>query len=299
MPYISIKAVLHDLSTMIDPLYWNEDHMHEWAIRGYRKMKMRPALQEDVVILEILEHKALLPSNLRYINQIVYRDDLTSSQLDFIRRELNLEAGNLVTTPPNASLIHMSNPDGIPIKVLNTALGTINSWKPMRASTNTYMKTALFSDISFQLPQVDNQFTTTFNSLSTARLQEYTVDPGNCLTSTLPQGLIMVSFLRYAVDDCGDTLIPDSEDLKDALFHFCMYRYWMSKAIIKEESAERLRDYHLQMYAVLKTKVVGDMNMPTLDEMENLKRLQKRIIPSSNDYSTFFTGLNNIENTTF
>lgn len=295
IPYTSIKSVLHDLSTMIDPLYWNEDHMHEWAIKGYRKMKIRPALQEEICILEVTDHKAVLPSDLRYINQIVYRTDLTENELDYIKRELNLEEGNGVTTDPNISLSHMSNPEGIPLAVLNTALGALNSWLPMRASTNTFMKTALFSDLAFQLPQVDNQLTSSAAILNTPRVQEYTVDPNLCLTTTVPNGLIMVSYLKYAVDDCGDTLIPDSEDLKDALFHYCLYRYWMSKAIIKEESAERLRDYHLTMYATLKTKVVGDMNMPTLDEMENLRRIQARIIPSSHDYNTYFTGLNNIE----
>jgi len=69
--YISYKAVLHDLSLTLDERYWNENKISEWVVHAYRKLDLPLSLEQQTALLTVTTHKTTLPSNFKYLVQIV------------------------------------------------------------------------------------------------------------------------------------------------------------------------------------------------------------------------------------
>jgi hypothetical protein len=91
-------------------------------------------------------------------------------------------------------------------------------------------------------------------------------------------------------------MVPDDENLKDALYHFCMYRWWLSRSTYKEEGADRQMMFHYKQYELLAKKAVANLNSPDTDTMENIKNYRDRLVPRSNMYDKGFGPLSNREN---
>jgi len=135
----------------------------------------------------------------------------------------------------------------------------------MRLSNNDYLK-SIGCDIS-----VYGEAYFTNDPQPNCISHEYTLERGNCLTTTLRDGIIIIAYRRRVSDANGDFLIPDNEDLKEAIVHYVLYRHWLKRLSMKEAGSEALVRFHKSEYNLQKMKAIGDLNMPSLDEMENIK----------------------------
>lgn len=134
-------------------------------------------------------------------------------------------------------------------------------------------------------------------SCTTGCPQEYTISNG-ILTSSLRTGTLLVSYFGYPVDESGDHLIPDDETLKEAIFHYVLYRYWLQKDLMKETGADKRMMFHLQMWSTLSRKAQS-LNLPNLGQMENIRANRSRLIPNSSAFDTFFGSLGANQSTPF
>jgi len=64
---------------------------------------------------------------------------------------------------------------------------------------------------------------------------------------------------------------------------------------MKEDGADARIKFHLDMWSTLSMKAKGDLNMPDVNELENLKNINNRLVPRSQRYNTFFTNLSSNE----
>jgi hypothetical protein len=87
-------------------------------------------------------------------------------------------------------------------------------------------------------------------------------------------------------------LIPDHEDLKEALMHYVYYRIYLAKTFMHEQNSNNERDYHLSRFQLLGIKAISDLNSPSLGVMENIKNYYNRIIPRENQADSFYSQLN-------
>lgn len=259
--YTSIRSVLYDLSLTIDERYWNSVKMLEWLTHGLRQINTGMTLEAKVVQLPVLLHKAELPSDLKYLTQVTY----------YIGEGLccEVESANL------------NLPDGSDATIYSAPSVT---WKPMRLSSNPFHNSICLDNSLYYC---------------TDCAHEFSVSPSLILTTTLLAGQIMVSYLGYALDENGDTLIPDDENLKEALFHYALYRYWLSKYQMKEEGSESRMRFHLSMWGTLSTKAAGHLNAPDVNELENLKNQYNRLVPRENRFQQMFMTLGNRESLNF
>lgn len=67
--YVSIKSVLYDLSLSLNERYWNEAAMTEWLVHGLRQINLEPILETKTKLLTVTKHKAVLPSDFKYLIQ--------------------------------------------------------------------------------------------------------------------------------------------------------------------------------------------------------------------------------------
>lgn len=259
--YTSIQSILYNLSLVIDERYWNETAVLEWATHALRSLRIEKALQQKVCQLTVTDHKATLPADLVYLIQVAYyRYGCPNNDCPDLYRELAL--------PENSELPYAL------IELKST------DWEAMRMTSNPYHGSICLD-----------------KSLVSCRdcKHEFGVAPSMVLTTTLPMGLIMVSYLAWPVDDDGYALIPDDETVKEALFHYVLYRYWLSKYTMKEEGSEQRMNFHLTMWDTLSKKALN-LNLPDVSTIENLKNVWNRLVPRDNRFDQLFTTIASREN---
>ena len=270
-PYISIRSVLYDISTMMDQKEWNEANMLEWAYRALRKNKSTKIYTTKAALIDVYEHKFPLPVDLKYLHQIAYKVCTTEQLYEEVKEILGLDQpGFEGSSLPYSALLNLYN-------------AGFNRWTPLRLSPSPF---ALSIHCGYRLPECPTCE------------HEYTVDEQLICTTSLKEGKVLISYMAYPENEDGDALMPDHPDLRDAIMHYCLHRHYMSKSLKAagtDQSADRQRDYHLAMYQTLSAKSAGDMNLPSLNELDNYKRQHNRLVPRAHQYDKFFLGLNGQE----
>jgi len=285
--YVPIDTVLYDISLLVDDSHYNETKFREWALQGYRKLGANNVYENKVALLGVEDHKSHIPLDLKYITQIAYYKAISDTDITELQRIMNLES-----EAHNPALRYIVDPTALPT-LAATAMGNDlgSAWKPLRKSTNSFIKTV---DMDYSIYGSDPSLRTLSYDCPECN-HEYHVDPDGCITTTLKDGLLWISYLAYAKDSKGQVLIPDNEDLKEALVHFCLFKYWMSKATVKEQGSINERDWHLLRFQTLKAKAAAALNDPDAATLENMMQQRNRLLPRLNQADNFYSKLSNRE----
>ena len=179
---------------------------------------------------------------------------------------------------------HMAYPNNLAVKILESNSQIIKWFKPLRRESGSFGTEPC-----------------TFDKVPNTRQcgHRYTVYGKQSIQTSFSKGCVLLSYKRYVRDCEGVDLVPDNEDLKDALFHFCMYRWWMSRMTYKEEGSERQMRFHYQEYKTLGRKAAANLNSPDIDVLENIKDTRNRLVPREYFYDKGFGQLSNRENIDF
>ena len=285
VPYISIKSVLYDLSRLIPESQWNETDFLEWATKGLRRTKIYNKLQSKVCYIALESHKATLPSDLRYLTQILYKafTEVDQTDIDEIRRSLDLN--DVEWTP---AIIHMDNPSGLATDIA-TAASNRFIWRPLKPATNTFFQAIACTPSLF--PQLEDTLTTRYMDCD----HEFIVDAEGVITCSLTDAVLAVSYLRYPKDEDLNVLIPDHETLKEALVNYCLWMYYTKKDILGEPNLDKKIIYYKQMFGHMASKAASELNSPDLAQMETIKDILQRLVPRANQAEGLFSKLNNKE----
>jgi len=249
--YIPINSVLYDLSLTLDDRYKNETKMLEWIAHGLRQIPLESLLEEKVALLEVTNHKATLPDDFRSLTQIAYY------------------------LPTAVTLIDASELD-LPENYEVTYRAYSYPWKAMRLSSSPYHNSICLNNSLYNCEACEHSFS---------------ISPSMVITTTLNSGTILVAYKAYPKDENGLLLMPDSESLKEALFHYALYRHWLSKYQMKEEGSEARLKLHLSMWNALKLKALS-LNSPDVSTLENLKNIHNKLAPRTNRFDQLFLTLN-------
>lgn len=272
--FISIDSVLQDLSTVLPEEVWNTDYLRQWAYKGAQKLGIELQYENYICMLEVSDHEAYLPTNWKYINMIVGRwDDTYINIREELQRIMNLE-----NEDDNPALAHMAYPERLVDRAITTILN--NQWLPLRRSSSPFMKAIHCDSEFYDCPSCQ---------------YEYVIESSeNRIITTLKEGTILVSYKSFPTDKENMLLIPDNEDVKEAIFHYCMYRYYLTRVVLKDQAAYREREWHLNRYQnlLLKSK---SLNLPDVDTLENITQRQSRLIKWADQYQNLFTGLGDRE----
>lgn len=276
--FVSIKSVLYDLSTVLPEQEFDQTLMLEWAHKALRKLNSNAKLASSVCILNVQNHKTVVPPDLKYIVQLAYKTyaDISNVDMENLRSSLGIDLTR------NANIYN-----NLPLRAVELLTTRATNWKPLRASTNSF-----FQSITCPVDIYPDMY---FDYTCSHCTEEYQLLPDLSLTTTLREGLILLAYLHYYKDSEGYEMIPDEANIAEAIFHYCLYRYYTVKAIVKEQGAAQERDYHLGRFEILLAKGSANINMPDGDMMENLRNQTTKLIPRSNAYNSFFSKLNSQE----
>jgi len=236
--------------------------MLEWAHKALRLIRAAVTLESKVVYLQVKNHKTELPSDLKYLTQIAYPNTVYTPCVDC----------EFLDLPETSELL------------CNFVTNSNFPFKAMRLSTNPYHEGVCDQ---YAVPDCKDCAET------------FSVSPNLVLTTTLCEGILIVSYLGYPTDEEGCALIPNDEELKEAILHYVLYRYWMTKYNMKEEGAESRMQHYLQMWNTASKKAAGNLNLPDVNQLENLKNQWNRLVPRTNRFQSLFLNLSNRERINF
>jgi len=270
--FISIKSVLADLSTSLPEENFNPHILYEWAAIGYNKIKPNAGYSLCNALIPISQHSALLPDNcLRVMNLAVAPTISESDQAYFeslIRESLSLNEPNNVYLL-NGNLLE---------RVLNTA-NNYRRFIVMRKSTSDFMPSV-----------VNDEVIKNYLSL----VPQYKICQGNSVLTNIESGLLLVSYLGSPKAENGDILIPDNQDLKEAIYHYCMYRWYSSKIATAETNSlqhyKQEREFHLTLFQTLSLKSKS-IDLPDAATLENLTNIHNRMFTRTDAFEDGFSNI--------
>jgi|32_taG_2_1085360.scaffolds.fasta_scaffold32715_2 hypothetical protein len=275
--YIPLETVLDDIHSMVPDIDWDEGIFLEWAAKGYRKLNLPAKYEEVVTFIPIVDHVGSLPKDLIHINQMFYKcstELLTKEESDYIAQITGIEEDK-----PFYRLIE--DPERFFQQIKDATYWFNEYYRPLRKYSGNFG----FAPCTQDIPRNN--------------CEHHYVREGCAIRTSFSNGCIILSYKRRVVGKDGLDLIPDDEVLKDALFHFCMYRFWMSRSMSHEQGTLQQYRFHLQMYDHMGKRAVARLNFPDLDQMENLSNYNQRLVPRSNLYDSAFSRLSNRENINF
>lgn len=269
--YISIDAVLYDISTMVDETMWKESDAREWITKGLGKIQTNSKYDDQLALLQILEHKSELPREVKYVNQILYKKDVDNTDLTILRDIIDLDTSSRLAGSQLAE---------------KAALLDSNSWKVMHPTSSNFLGSFEYN-ITYSSGQCDTCE------------HEYFIHPDGCMDISAKTGYMLLSYKTYPRDKKGSILIPDNENLKEALTHYYFYRYWMTRAFLGDTNAAQERNFNLERFSVLGRKAAGDLNNPDIGQLENIRRQVTSLVPTHGTFNSMFTTLSQREKINF
>lgn len=120
-------------------------------------------------------------------------------------------------------------------------------------------------------------------------IRDFSLDGNGIITTSFKEGLIAASYYAYPMCE-GYHSIPDDDDLKRALLHYVLHRFFARKTVMeKDKYYVEMMQYHLSQYQLLKTKYAG--KTPPIGVLENLVK-QRNALLTGNAYHSLFNNLN-------
>lgn len=274
-PYISMKAVLEDIHSMANSIEWDSDIMLEWANKGYRSLNL-PAKFEDVIeFVEVNNHVGQFPDCMIHLNQMFYKRE------DEFNEEWLKKIGEITGITPNKPFYKWLPYSKEFHQRIFDLMRLSYHFRPLRRTGSVFGIIPCNQDV----PQVGCH-------------DLYSVE-GCYFKTTFRKGCVVISYKKHVTDEDGLDMVPDNESLKMALFHFCMYRWFMQRMMMKEDGAGNIMNFHKQEFLTYSKKAKADLTSPDLDEMENIKNTMSRLVPRSNFYDRGFFNFSNREDIVF
>jgi len=173
---------------------------------------------------------------------------------------------------------------------------------PMLPSTNSFGPTDTFfdrttpADTGLGLPYsinqkgLDNATLVSSENIPTSEQNTYWIVPGYIKTS-FSSGQIEISYQRIPLDDEGYPMIPDEVSFKEAV-----YRYIVMKILYPEWIIGNIRDsvfsHAQERWDWYCGQAGAKAMMPSLSEMENIKKAFFSLRPKTEQFANSFNNLN-------
>lgn len=255
--WISIESVVPLILDVMDENIVDEGMILEYSYRAMKMLQIHSTLIPRVKFLEITNYKVCLPKDLEKIEMVILRE---GADTETCIKDLS----EFVTSKGYKPGLYSS-------KIISEYLNRRN-WKPMLPATNKFSQ-SYFCNIEYDL--------------STTCSEDYRILPGGILQSSLKEGIIAISYLSNPMHE-GDFLIPDNEELQDAIKAYVLKTIWEARTLSKEEGAYNMFQHYSLDWALKKANVKGKFKMPTLEEMSQIEYERTKFLPRNQQIREFF-----------
>ena len=317
---VIIRKVMRDLRpTTFD---WIDDAV-EWIGEALEHIGANAQLRQKQCVLHIEDHKALLPKDLYYINQVAVNGAVRSAIKDELKEltekvneyKVNIEGFNTTLNEQlDKSVTKHTGPDGqtlysTPLTSYETIelreqrrsnilqLNEINSriivLEGMFFNVGSDSTNSLFQPLSYGASTFPSSIhcDNCINENTTSK-DSYIIDH-EYLKTSFPTGTVCLSYMAFPVDDECYPLVPDSISYKEAMFWY-VYRQML---LGNYDQPSNKIDYQFadQKWKYYCSQARNESVFPDIDRMESFMNQWVRLIPDINRHELFFEELNTRE----
>jgi hypothetical protein len=243
--YVPLDASLRRVFQAIPEEVLSFDEAREFAVDAMQELGVRYTYQERIAIMSIKNHRAWLPKGMKYIDQMMYKIEVTDEDLAAIDVVTNA-GGTIATTQVDHLLVNQLRAE----------------WYPMQASSSGWQLSVHCHD-SINLT-CDCDVT-------------YRVETNGCITTSIESGVVLLLYYGHPQDENGNFLIPDDIDYNEAIKNYVLMCHHERRFNQHMEGSERRYRFYLNLWNRSQARVRGNMMMPSSDGLENLRRQLQRI----------------------
>ena len=279
---VVIRKIFRDLKPSKDN--WIDDAI-EWIGEALEHIGAAPQLCKKQCVLEVKDHKVLMPTDLYYINQVAINNSISptsSNELDsLIDKVTELKAAIADAQADGleysdiASVLHEINNRIVVLE--NVYFKDSNKLQPLQYGASTFHRSmhcegCVNENIKYE--------------------ETYIVDCGYIKTS-FKSGKICLSYMAFPTDEDCYPLVPADISFKEALFWYvykqiCLSDPKLKGGIIGYQYADQKWRYYC-------TQARNAANYPDIDRYESFMNQWVRLIPTINNHDLAFEGLNTRE----
>jgi hypothetical protein len=204
---------------------------------------------------EALEHIGAIGQTKRKVCELTVADYKTVIPCDFLEME---------------QIVYR----GAPLRKATSTLGNLTT--PSNPSATDQTSVAAINSSTLEDPYYTNPAT-------------FTIDPVYIKTS-FRDGTITLAYTAFPVDDEGFPEVPDDISYREALFAYIVKKL---KYIDFLDGRINITQYRLieRNWEFYCKQAAAKMQMPNIEQLENLKNWSLRLLPNINDYSNYFSTL--------
>ena len=280
---VVIRKIFRDLKPAKDN--WIDDAI-EWIGEALEHIGAAPQLCKKNCVIDVKDHKAVMPSDLYYINQVAINNSISSvngTELDsLIAKVKELKAAIIDAQANNleySSTSSVLNEINSRIVVLeNVYFKTSNQLQPLQYGASNFHRSMHCEGCVNENIQYE---------------ETYIVDCGYIKTS-FDSGKICLSYMAFPIDDDCYPLVPDDISYKEAMFWYIYKKILLSAPDFKNNGIDY--SFAEQQWKYYCTQARNEANYPDIDRAESFMNQWVRLIPNINVHDLGFENLNTREN---
>ena len=283
---ISSKAIIRKIFRDLKPEddNWVDDAI-EWIGEALEHIGSAPQLSQKQCVLNVADHKVLIPNDLYYINQVAINNSVSptsSSELDTLTTKVKELKDAIVDAQANdleysdtASILHEINSRIVIIE--NIYFSDSSRLQPLQYGASTFHRSMHCTNCVNENANYEDT---------------YIIDDGYIKTS-FESGKICLSYMAFPTDEDCYPLVPDEISFKEAMFWYIYKKLLLSNPQFKNNGI----DYSFADQQWLKycTQARNAANFPDIDRYESFMNQWVRLIPDINRHDSAFENLNTRE----
>ena len=284
---ISSKAIIRKIFRDLKPSKdnWIDDAI-EWIGEALEHIGAASQLLQKQCVLDITNHKVLLPSDLYYINQVAINDSvspISSEELDTLTTKVKELQDQIISAQASgleySSTTSVLNEINNRIVVLeNVYFKDSNQLQPLQYGASTFHK-------SMHCTGCVNE---------NSHYEETYIVDNDYIKTSFVSGKICLSYMAIPTDDDCYPLVPQDISYQEAMFWYVYRQILLGNPQFKNNGI----DYNFadQKWKYYCTQARNAANFPSIDKYESFMNQWVRMIPSINRHDLLFEQMNNREN---
>ena len=277
-----IRKIFRDLRP--DKDHWIDDAI-EWVGEALEHIGAASQLLHKQCVLNVENHKVLLPTDLYYINQVAINTtvsptttqelDTLISKVEDLKEQIKSAQDDGLEFSDTASVLHEINSRIVVLE--NIYFKNETSMQPSQYGASTFHKSMHCDGCVNESIQCEDT---------------YILDDGYIKTSFV-SGKICLSYAAFPLDDDCFPLVPDDISFREAMFWYVYKQILLGAPKFKNNGI----DYNFadQKWKYYCTQARNAANYPSIDKYESFMNQWVRLIPSINRHDLLFEQMNTRE----
>lgn len=261
--YVPLETAVQEVYRLLPKDQVSYDEIYEEAYLAYEALEVRQVFEERLYPIAVENYTAKIPMGVKYIEQIFYAETSSTEETVDV-------------------LLYTGDETGITTKYWEFFdESSLRFWQPLRLSPSIFSNAYVCS-----------------NSPKIGALSEhtYTVTKDRCLITSFENGVIALAGLTLPHTETGKLMIPDERDVREAIKYNILMNFFLKKDLLQLQGSNGMEQKYRSYWEMHAAKCRGNMMLPSIDQLENLRTQLGRLGQHNETYNNAFSNLSTSEN---